>query len=188
MSNDRPTDARDAPLRLFVYGTLKRGQCNHHLCRGARSIQPATLAGRLYYAPPGYPALTLDAERILARGTGDLEADLRRGAAAEDSVETESIVGPSLVHGELHVYADRPIERLRRFDRLEMFDPAAIERCEYVRVLTRVRAVGGGAMPAWTYIWAGDAGRLTPIVAGDWPGPPPTWRDWPAGRFGTAAR
>ncbi len=188
MSNDRPTDARVPPLRLFVYGTLKRGQCNHHLCRGVRSIQPATLTGRLYYAPPGYPALTLDAEQILARGTGELEADLRRAEAAEDSVETESIVGPSRVYGELHVYAKSPVERLRRFDRLEQFEPEAIERCEYVRVLTRVRAVGGGVMPAWTYIWAGEPSRLSRIATGDWTGPPPTWRDWPAGRFGTAVR
>jgi gamma-glutamylcyclotransferase (GGCT)/AIG2-like uncharacterized protein YtfP len=45
--------------RFFFYGTLRRGQSNHHLVSGAvESVVPATTAGRIYHLPAGYPALT----------------------------------------------------------------------------------------------------------------------------------
>ena len=45
------------PQFCFVYGTLKRGQANHHLIAAAvRSATPATIHGRLYDVGP-FPAL-----------------------------------------------------------------------------------------------------------------------------------
>ncbi|MDP3069170.1 MAG: gamma-glutamylcyclotransferase family protein [Opitutaceae bacterium] len=44
--------------RLFVYGTLKRGCCNHHHLAGQRFIGPArTVPGYRLYDLGGYPGL-----------------------------------------------------------------------------------------------------------------------------------
>jgi hypothetical protein len=66
-------------LRLFVYGTLKRGYWNHQRSRAqARSIEPAVVWGRLYHLHAGFPALEVPEGLILARGTADPMADARR--------------------------------------------------------------------------------------------------------------
>ncbi|MDO4686530.1 MAG: gamma-glutamylcyclotransferase family protein, partial [Corynebacterium sp.] len=45
-------------MKLFVYGTLKSGQENHHYCADAISKEPAIIQGRLFdYGE--YPALVL---------------------------------------------------------------------------------------------------------------------------------
>ena len=54
-------------LRLFVYGTLKRGYWNHDLfCEGVLEIREAQIRGRLYEGP-GFPVLEVPDEDILAR-------------------------------------------------------------------------------------------------------------------------
>jgi gamma-glutamylcyclotransferase (GGCT)/AIG2-like uncharacterized protein YtfP len=46
-------------LNVFVYGTLKPGEINYHVCaRYVKSAQPAIAAGQLYALPLGYPAMT----------------------------------------------------------------------------------------------------------------------------------
>jgi gamma-glutamylcyclotransferase (GGCT)/AIG2-like uncharacterized protein YtfP len=51
---------RDLQLRLFVYGTLKRGFSNHRrLCRGLVRADAAEIRGKLYDLPAGYPALLI---------------------------------------------------------------------------------------------------------------------------------
>jgi gamma-glutamylcyclotransferase (GGCT)/AIG2-like uncharacterized protein YtfP len=46
-------------LRIFLYGTLRRGGPAAHLLAGCERIGPATLRGRLYDLG-AYPALVLD--------------------------------------------------------------------------------------------------------------------------------
>ena len=47
-------------MRLFVYGSLKRGECNYHeVERWVVSVVPALAPGLLYLRPDGYPALAL---------------------------------------------------------------------------------------------------------------------------------
>jgi hypothetical protein len=59
-------------LRLFVYGTLKRGYWNHQrFCAQALCIEPAVVWGRLYHLYAGFPALEVPEGLILARGTAD---------------------------------------------------------------------------------------------------------------------
>ena len=42
--NTNPEDSPESILRLFVYGTLKRGYWNHQrFCAQARSIEPAVV-------------------------------------------------------------------------------------------------------------------------------------------------
>jgi gamma-glutamylcyclotransferase (GGCT)/AIG2-like uncharacterized protein YtfP len=64
-------------LRLFVYGTPKRGQRNFgRYCAGALSVQEATVVGRLYETVGGIPFLQIPAAAVLADGTTDPLADL----------------------------------------------------------------------------------------------------------------
>lgn len=54
-------------IRLFVYGTLKRGYGNHQrYCSSAVSIEPARVWGRLYHLSAGFPALEVPEESVLA--------------------------------------------------------------------------------------------------------------------------
>jgi len=50
-----------APLRVFVYGTLKRGGSNHHYLRGQKFITEArTQPGCTLCQPADYPGLVID--------------------------------------------------------------------------------------------------------------------------------
>jgi len=74
--NTTPEDIPETILRLFVYGTLKRGYWNHQrFCAQARNIEPAVVWGRLYHLHAGFPALEVPEGLILARGTADPLAD-----------------------------------------------------------------------------------------------------------------
>jgi hypothetical protein len=56
--NTNPEDTPETIIRLFVYGTLKRGYWNHQrFCAQASSIEPAVLWGRLYHLHAGFPGL-----------------------------------------------------------------------------------------------------------------------------------
>jgi len=56
-------------LRLFVYGTLKRGFWNHdRFCRGVLTVEYAVVRGRLFEASSGIPVLEVPEEDILAVG------------------------------------------------------------------------------------------------------------------------
>ena len=77
--NTTPEDTPETVLRLFVYGTLKRGYWNHQrFCAQARNIEPAVVWGRLYHLHAGFPALEVPEGLILARGSADPLADARR--------------------------------------------------------------------------------------------------------------
>jgi len=88
-------------LRLFVYGTLKRGYWNHQrFCAQARSIEPAVVWGRLYHLHAGFPALEVPEGLILARGTANPLADARR----QQEIGTPRFGRPTgdwdLIHGD----------------------------------------------------------------------------------------
>ena len=157
-----------ATLRLFVYGTLKRGGRYHaRFCGGALSIEPASVRGRLYTLPEGYLVLVVPPERILANGSGDAIADVTRQesfARSRWSREGTSGCGPyhasvmpaaspedagwQDVHGELQTFDD-PADRLAAIDALEDFHPGAPSL--YLRVLLPVRRYSE-YVAAWTYV------------------------------------
>ena len=89
----QPTEPRESPrmntsgmLKLFVYGTLKRGYWNHDaFCLGVLEIRDAQVRGRLYEGP-GFPLLEVPDEDILARGTADPLADVATQARLSDQM------------------------------------------------------------------------------------------------------
>ncbi len=151
-------------LKIFVYGTLKRGQRNHdRFCRGVLEVEEATLRGRLYDLPFGFPALVVPEQTVRAVGTMYYASDARSsGRPAEQGIED---LAGSVVHGELMTFDD-PEERLPAIDGLEGYRPG--ERGFYKRVLVPVSLSGAGAnILAWAYAVEGAPGVYVP--GGHWP-------------------
>lgn len=129
----------DSHLQLFVYGNLKKGFWNFdRFCTRAISIEPATIWGRLYQLPAGFPALEVPESSILATGTTDPLADTRTQNTIQ--LPENAIRQPEgdwdLVHGELMTFANPGFD-LPPIDRLEAFNPNG--RSMYQRVLLAVK-------------------------------------------------
>ena len=151
-------------LRLFVYGTLKRGYWNHQRSRAqARSIKPAVVWGRLYHLHAGFPALEVPEGLILSRGSADPLTDARR----QQEIGTPRFGRPTgdweLVHGELVTFTD-PQRDLPPIDRLEGFQPGG--HSMYQRVMVTVLC-GRNSIPAWTY-WMPRVENGTRLDSGVW--------------------
>ena len=162
-SEQNPSETH--PLRLFVYGTLKRSERNHYrFCRGAATVEEATVRGRLYDLPFGFPALVVPEEDVYAVGTGDYLADAELPHAVGVG-EQEGLAGWDVVHGELMTFGD-PAERLPPIDGLEGFRPGG--ESFYTRVLVPVApARDGRAVLAWAYSIGEGCGVHLPL--GVWP-------------------
>ena len=149
MNPNEPSKANtSAILKLFVYGTLKRGYWNHdRFCAQAISIEPATVWGRLYHLAAGFPALEVPENTILAQGTNDPLTD----AVTQGRIDIQGFDRPpgdwDLAHGELVTFTD-PLRDLPPIDRLEGFRP--VEHSMYQRVMVAARAKNI-ITPAWLY-------------------------------------
>jgi len=134
-------------LKIFVYGTLKRGQSNHdRLCRGVLEVKAATALGRLYELPYGFPGLQVPESAIHAIGTTDYLADVEKQQNAVCS-PVASAAEWDVIQGELMTFDD-PSIRLPALDRLEGYMPG--ERSLYERVLITVE-INGEFVVAWAY-------------------------------------
>ena len=153
-------------LRLFVYGTLKRGFWNHdRFCSQAVNIEPATTWGRLYHLPAGFPALEVPDTCILAHGTVDPIADARTQNSAELSgnAMTQPDGDWDLVHGEIITFDD-PALGLLPIDRLEGFNPNG--QSMYQRVLVAVSSENQ-IRSVWLYHYEfGHNGQR--VASGQW--------------------
>lgn len=150
-------------LALFFYGTLKRGQINHErFCRGYARAAQATVRGRLYDLPFGFPAIVVPREDVRATGTTNPLAD-----AATQRRQADGVAHPKAaprVSGELLVFDDFE-ERLPALDRFEGFDPESgngLYRRVLVPVVTRETSV-----LAWIYAIERPSGVHLPD--GRWP-------------------
>ena len=177
---EKPTEPREAPkkntspvLKLFVYGTLKRGYWNHDpFCWGALEIRDARLRGRLYDGP-GFPILEVPEKDILTCGTANPLADVATQAGLSDWMgsdlrpvpETATAGAWGGVYGELLTFDD-PQETLPALDRLEGFRPGGSSL--YRRVLVPA-AVDGACELAWVYTVEETGIKGRRIVCGCWP-------------------
>jgi gamma-glutamylcyclotransferase (GGCT)/AIG2-like uncharacterized protein YtfP len=125
-------------------------------------VREATVRGRLYDLPYGFPALVVPEEDVLTTGTTNYLAD----AEEQQHVVLDSRE-PSTrwdtVHGELMTFDD-PEKRLPTLDALEGYVPG--EEGLYERVLVPVEVAGESAL-AWTYRVMGITGVYMP--GGSWP-------------------
>lgn len=160
-------------LKLFVYGTLKRGYRNHDaFCRGFVEIREATERGRLYEGPE-YPILEVPEADILAQGSIDPLADAATQARLSHRVQAglqrlpEGATGEiwDTVYGELFTFDD-PETRLPSIDHLEGFHPGG--RCLYRRVLVPA-TVEGATQLAWVYVVENLGISRHRIASGRWP-------------------
>ena len=152
-------------LRVFVYGTLKRGMWNHErFCAGALSIEEAVVRGRLYETDCGLPVLHVPEADILAQGTADPCADVAVQARFDAEMAQHPDLrakgrtrrGWGLVRGELMTFDD-PEERQPRLDRLEGYRPGSPSL--YNRVLVPVFSDGAPAA-AWAYVGGEDFDKM----------------------------
>lgn len=164
-------------LRLFVYGTLKRGFWNHdRFCRGVLAVEDAVVRGCLFETFSGIPILQVPEEDILAVGTINPRADVATQAhvtarmsnpePTPDRLQKKGTGAPwGPVYGEILTFDD-PVIRLPAIDRLEGFHPGG--PCLYRRVLVPI-LVNGAVLPAWLYA-VGDrwTGNCKPLIGGIW--------------------
>ena len=144
-------------LRLFVYGTLKRGFWNHdRFCRGVLNIREAVVRGRLYEMHSDIPVLQVPDGDVLAHGSPDPLADVATQARLSEQpapypepAQQSATAGDwGRVYGELLTFDD-PATRLPAIDRLEGFRPGGSSL--YRRVLVPVCRIGK-IHPAWLYV------------------------------------
>ncbi len=151
-------------LRVFVYGTLKRGEINHdRYCRGVVGIEPATTLGHLYALPYGFPGLCVDETRIKATGTSDYLADTELQYDAQLISAATLAMHLDTVYGELLTFDD-PETSLPEIDALEGYTPG--ENSFYWRTLYPVETSGKHVL-AWLYHIPRPTGEYLP--GGRWP-------------------
>lgn len=151
------------PVLVFVYGTLKRGQRNHDaFCGGVLAVEEATVRGRLYDLPAGYPALVIPEKDMRAIGTSNPTRDTAE--ANRCSADATPPRDPA-VFGELFAFDD-PEVRLPALDALEGFVPG-VPSSPYRRVLIPTFTGTGKAPLAWAYVANEASGRYLP--SGRWP-------------------
>ena len=124
-------------------------------------IEEATVRGRLYDLPFGFPGLVVAQESVYAIGTTDYLADAR--AQHRPTVSEDAPPPGAAVYGELLTFDD-PEERLPALDGLEGFSPGAT--CLYQRVLVPVE-VPESRLLAWAYAIPSATGAHLPD--GRWP-------------------
>ena len=134
-------------ITIFVYGSLKVGHWNHHFCRNAVRIEPATVCGKLYQLPPGYPALQVPNDSILLGGIKDAFESAQEQYQENDNGDFEFKIhdGWDTVHGELITFAD-PEEDVPQIDKLEGIP------FYYDRILIPARKADGSIIAAWAYV------------------------------------
>lgn len=135
-------------IRIFVYGTLKRGYRYHkQYCAHAKSIEPGAVWGRLYRLAAGYPALVVPESQILASGSANLIADAKTLGHYQQPEFKYPGGDWDLIEGEVVTFPD-PLRNIPPIEKLEGFRPGRFS--EYQRVMVAARTENG-PISVWTY-------------------------------------
>jgi gamma-glutamylcyclotransferase (GGCT)/AIG2-like uncharacterized protein YtfP len=161
-------------LRIFVYGTLKKGFSNHgRYCSAVSRICPAWRRGKLFKLTGEVPAMTVPDEDILVRGTASTAADIEVQEKFESLLATKGAGGPAslpgpgwgTVRGELLTFDD-PERILPLLDDFEEFVPGC--QSTYIRALVYVTIPKGLQTAAWTYVAGFDTVSLERYMEEIW--------------------
>lgn len=142
-------------LKVFVYGTLKRGYGNHRLCEKASNIEEGTITGNIYdLSGATFPGIMIPKVSIWSEGTSNVELDtitLDSLASIEDYFEATTCEEEKwgMIHGEVVTFSQEDIDVLKRLDSLEGFSPGK-EYNLYERALV-LSIVDGEKIPVWVY-------------------------------------
>ena|GEM_PF-734414 len=140
----------DTPcLRVFVYGTLKRGGANHSLLNDAEFAGTGAAWGRLYDLG-SFPALELSPIVKYADGSPDFAVDVARQVKTNTIPLGEALANPAgtwnRILGEVFLVFDQ--ETLTRLDWLEGFHNRHDDL--YTRTLVPM-FTDTGPKPVWVY-------------------------------------
>ena len=140
-------------LKVFVYGTLKKGFRNHIRIEDSKKVESAQVNGRLYCT--GLPYVCMKESQYLGIASGDLEKDMKSFSTAKvENYKTSN----ETVKGELITFDDW--NALKGLDALEGYRPnfmqsnsdAIFSSNHYVRVLTTCITSQNNIEPCWIYI------------------------------------
>ena len=143
--SDDAADQGDAPIHLFVYGTLMSR---------ARGLLGASQRKRLGLKGTSLGAATIPG-RLIDLGT---YPGLLAPATPDD-----------IVHGEVF-RLDQPGEVLPWLDSYESVSPVPSPGDDYARERVRVRLASGGSVTAWVYRYRLAPAGFAPIPGGRWQG------------------
>ncbi len=161
-------------LRVFVYGTLKRGFSNHDLyCSGVLRVYPAWVRGKLFSLSSEVPVMRIPDEDILLKGSTSVAADIE-AQDKFDSFLRRKVNKSGLsceagdwrkIRGELHIF-DNPETRLPLLDSVEDFQPS--QPSVYMRALIFINLPNGSQTTAWTYLAGPNADGLQEYAGEIW--------------------
>jgi gamma-glutamylcyclotransferase (GGCT)/AIG2-like uncharacterized protein YtfP len=145
-----------AIFKLFIYGTLKTSESEHHLLRGKyKSIKKAVVNGKMYLKQEDQiPYITVPGKFILGRGTHDYlrDAALINKVSIPDGFSVN--ITESIVHGELFEF-DEFEQLMQIIDLFEDFSPGY--ESDYDRVLYPVKVEDSQDYEiVWLYTIAGN--------------------------------
>jgi len=134
----------ESTLELFVYGSLKLGECNDFVIKEwVVDWQPATVRGQMRLRPDNYPALFVDLYGRL--GSADYLRDLELNEAPVSRAG-------QVIQGQL-LRLNPGVLALPRLDELEGYFPGSYS--EYLRVAVSA-STSSGERACWTYTGVGQ--------------------------------
>lgn len=146
-------------LRVFVYGTLKKGFGNHHYyCKDALKIEKARVRGHLYVQGALPYASVSDYACI---GTRNNDSDFKMQEDFQNEPNKGIFRGSECIHGELVTFDSW--EDVSRLDSLEGFyTTTQPTHNHYTRVLTSCKTQTDEELSCWVYI-IGDKNSLDSV-------------------------
>lgn len=154
-------------FRLFIYGTLKSNESEHHLLKNKYvSVKNAVVKGKLYLrSDDDVPYVTVAGKHILGRGSHDYLRDAALITKVTIPEDYKLLEDDTLVYGELFEFHEFN-QLMQVIDLFEDFSPGY--ESDYDRVLYPVKTEDSDIFePVWLYTIAGNHAEDDDILQSD---------------------